>query len=139
MYRARSSPAAWNTGNACSTSAASFSVAPSGSTLRRTTPAWILPQSSPIRSPARRGTLGDGICAPERIVAPARPEQGFAELDFEGEVELGRRYERGGALEEAHGGAVVLAKIRAEAGGGQAPPRRRGQDRRRRAYPSSSR
>ena len=75
----------------------------------------------------RRGTLGEGICAPERVVAPACPEQGVAELGFEGEVDLGRRYERGGALEQADGGAVVLAEGRAVAAGGQAPPRRRGQ------------
>ena len=53
--------------------------------------------------------------------------------DLEGEVELGRRYERGGALEQADGGAVVRRTLRAAAAGGQAPPRRGGQHRRRRA------
>ena len=46
---------------------------------------------------------------------------------FEGEVDLGRGDERGGALEQAHGGAVVLAELRPVAAGGQAAPRRRGQ------------
>ena len=72
-----------------------------------------------------RGPLGEGIRAPERVAALACPEQGVDELGFEGEVELGRRHERGGALEQAHGGTVVLAEVRAPAGGGQAAPRRR--------------
>ena len=127
MYRARSSPAASNTGNACSTSAASFSVAPSGSRSMRDHARLDPPAELADTIARRRGTLGEGICAPERIVAPACPEQGVAELGFEGEVELGRRHERGGALEKAHGGAVVLAEIRAEAGRRQTPPRRRGQ------------
>ena len=63
----------------------------------------------------RRGTLGEGVCAPERFVALACPEQGVGELGFEGEVELGPGYERGGALEQADGGAVVLAEDRAAA------------------------
>ena len=56
----------------------------------------------------RRGTLGEDIRAPERVAALACPEQGVDEVGFEGEVELGRGHERGGALEQAHGGAVVL-------------------------------
>ena len=129
MYRARSSPAASNTGNACSTSAASFSARALRLEVDR---ADRLPASDPPAQLAdtiarRRGTLGEGICAPERVVAPACPEQGVAELGFEGEVELGRRYERGCALEQADSGAVVLAEGRAVAAGRQAPPRRRGQ------------
>jgi hypothetical protein len=77
--------------------------------------------------PRRRGTLRSGICAPERVVSPACPEQGLAELGLEGEVELGRWHEPGGSLEQADGGAVVLAEGRPVAAGRQAPPRRRGQ------------
>ena len=117
----------WNTGSACSTSAASFSVAPSGSR-------WSA-EGALLDSPAQlshaiargRGPLGEGIRAPQRFAALASPEQGVDEVGLEGEVELGRGHERGGALEQAHGGAVVRPELRAAAGGGQAAPRRRGQ------------
>ena len=70
----------------------------------------------------RRGPLGEGIRAPERFAALACPEQGVDELGLEGEVDLGRGHERGGALEQAHGGAVVLAGA---ARGGRPAVRRR--------------
>jgi hypothetical protein len=54
-----------------------------------------------------RGALGEQIRTSEPVDAPACPEQGVEEVGFEGEVDLGRRHERGGALEQAHGGAVV--------------------------------
>ena len=75
----------------------------------------------------RSGPLGEEICSPERVVGPACPEQGLAELGLEGEVDLVRRQERGGALEQAHGGAVVLPTRRTVAAGRQAPSRRGGQ------------
>ena len=70
----------------------------------------------------RGGSLGEGICTAERVVALARPAQGVAELDLEGEVKLDPRYERGGTLEQADGGAVILAADGAVACGGQAAP-----------------
>ena len=73
------------------------------------------------------GTLGEGICAPKCVFAPACPEQSALELELEGEVKLGRWDERGGSLVEFHGRAVVLAEGRAVAAGRQASPRRRGQ------------
>ena len=93
----------------------------------------IRPQSSPTRSPAADGMLGQGIRAPERVLAPAHPEQGVAELGLEGEVELGRRDERGGTLVQAHGRAVVLAAGRAMASRPSAAASRRRPARRRRA------
>ena len=87
---------------------------PSGSSAEADdAPLGSCPQSSATRSPAAAARSASGICAPERVVAPARPVQGFPELGLEGEVELGRRDERGGALEQADGGAVVLAGRRA--------------------------
>jgi hypothetical protein len=74
--------------------------------------------------PSSRGTLGERICAAERFVAPACPEQGVAELLFKGEIELSRRQERGGSLEQAHGRTVVLAEGRAVPASLQAPPGR---------------
>ena len=90
-------------------------------------PAWILPQSSPTRSPA--AAARSARASARRSASSPLPAQSRAshELGLEGEVELGRRHERGGALEQAHGGAVVLAEGRAVAAGRQAPPRRRGQ------------
>ena len=67
------------------------------------------------------------FCAPERVTAVASPVQGFDEVGFEGEVELGRRDEGGGALKQADGGAVVRPNLRAATGGGQASPGRGGQ------------
>jgi hypothetical protein len=75
----------------------------------------------------RSGPLGEEICSPERIVGPSCPEQGLAQLGFEGEVELVRRHERGCALEQAHGGTVVLPADRTVAAGYQAPSRLGGQ------------
>ena len=71
----------------------------------------------------RRGSLGEGICAPERIVGPPCPDQGFAKLGFKEHVELGRRDQGGGALEQADRGAVVLTQGGAVAGSRQAPTR----------------
>ncbi len=105
MYRARSLPAAWNTGSASPTSASSLSVAIARS----------------------RGPLCEGTRAPERVASPTCLEQGVDDVDLEGDVELGRGHKRDGALEQAHGGGVVLPELRPAAGGGQAPPRRRGQ------------
>ena len=56
-----------------------------------------------------RGAVRERIGAPERLVDLACPEQDLDELGFEGEVELGRRHERGCALEEARRRPVVLA------------------------------
>ena len=71
-------------------------------------------------------------CAREsarRSASSTLPAQNRAshELGFEGEVELGRRHERGCALQEARRRPVVLAERRSLAAGGQAAPRRRGQ------------
>ena len=76
MYRAMSSPAAWNTGNACSTSADSFSAAPSGSTEQA--------EQAPLDPPAelgdtiarRRRTLGEGFRAPQRVFGRCPPRTG---------------------------------------------------------------
>ena len=124
MYSAMSSPAAWNTGNARSTSA--------GQLLRRALGLDVDAEHGRQDAPAeladtvagRGGSLGEGFCAPHRVVGPACPGQGFAELDLEGQVELGRRDEGGGALEQADGGAVVLAEGRAVAARHQVSPRR---------------
>ena len=69
MYSAMSSPAAWNTGNACSTSANRFRRG----ALRLAAEA----EQAPVDSPAelvdtiagRRRTLGEGIGAPDRVSA----------------------------------------------------------------------
>ncbi len=98
----------------------SVSAAPSGSTVMRNMAAWIAPAELADTVARRSGSLGEGFCAPQRVVGPACPEQCFAELGFEGEVDLGRRYERGGALEQAHGGAIVLAEM---SRGGRLPVR----------------
>ena len=140
MYRARSSPAAWNTGSA----SLDERRQPLG---RRALRLEVEADHARLDLPAqlghaiagRRGALGEGICAPERVAALASPVQGFAEVGLEGEVELGRRDERGGALEQADGGAVVLpgaARGGRRRSGAAAPPR---PDRRRRAVPSSAR
>jgi hypothetical protein len=57
----------------------------------------------------RRGTLGKSVGPPERLISPAGPDQGHGELDFEREVAVGGRHERGCTLEQADGGTVVLA------------------------------
>ena len=74
-----------------------------------------------------RGAVRERLGTPERLVDLACPEQDLDELGLEGEVELGRRHERGCALEEARRRPVVLAERRSLAAGGQAAPRRRGQ------------
>ena len=75
----------------------------------------------------RSRTVGESVCAPERLVGPASPEQGVSELELEGEVDLGRGHERGRALEQAHGGAVVLAPGRALAARSETLPCRGGE------------
>ena len=98
----------------------------SGSRSRRNMPPWTLPQSSAIRSPAAAARSARESARRSDVVGPACPEQGFAELDLDGEVELGRRDERGGALEQADGGAVVLAEGCARSAAGRQPSPRRG-------------
>ena len=93
----------------------------------RTTPAWTPPQSS-----ADAITCAAALSArssARRTASSALPVQCSASLEFdlEGEIELGRRHESSGALEQAHGGGVVLADGRAVAAGREAPPRRGGQ------------
>jgi hypothetical protein len=73
-----------------------------------------------------RGPFGEGVRAPERIDAPADPEQGVCELGLESEVELAQGHERDSALEQAQGGGVVGPELRAVAAGRQTPLRRRG-------------
>ena len=87
----------------------------------------ILPHSSPTRSPA--AAARSARASARRSASSPLPAQKSASTSssLEGEVDLGRRDERGGALEQAHGGAVVLAGAARAAAGGQAPPRRRGQ------------
>src|SRR5439155_21596970 len=74
-----------------------------------------------------RGTLSEGTRPPERVASPTCLEQGVDDVDLEGEVDLGRGHEWDGALEQAHGGGVVLPELRPAAGGGQAAPGRSGQ------------
>ena len=118
MYRAKSSPAAWNTGNARSTSVASLSAAPSGSSLAAEYALLDPPAELGDAIPCRDGALGERFGAPQRVAGPAPPGQRVDELALEGQVELGRRDEGGGALEQAYGGGVVLAE---EPRGGRRP------------------
>src|SRR5207247_8390096 len=74
-----------------------------------------------------RGPLGEGIRAPERVVSLPCLKQGVDDVDLERDVELARGHERGGALEQADGGAVVLTEVGSVAAGGQAASRRRSQ------------
>ena len=127
MYRAMSSPAAWNTGNACSTSADSSSAAPSGSRPRRNTPPWTSPQSSPTRSPAAARSLGKAsLAGARRRPCPSRTVLRRAHVSRVRSSSAGG-HERGGALEQARRGAVVRASCARSTGGRQAPPRSRGQ------------
>ena len=127
MYRARSARAASKMGNASSTRAFSFAVSPSGSRFVRMTVRLDPPAELRNLVACVRGAVRERIGAPERLVDLACPEQGLDELGFEGEVELGRRHERGCALQEARRRPVVLAERRSLAAGGQAAPRLRGQ------------
>ena len=105
----------------------SFAVSPSGSRSVRTSVALILPQSRPDLVACGRGAVRERLGAPECLVDLACPEQDVDELGFEGEVELGRRHERGCALQEARRRRVVLAERGSLAAGGQAAPRLRAQ------------
>ena len=125
MYRARSSPAASNSGIACSAIVASRSVAPSGSKKRRTWPSLIFPHELAYAIARSRGPLGEGLSGPERVVPFACPEQGVEKVVLERDVDLGRGNEGDGALEQADRGGVVNAEQR-PAGrrrpGASAPP-----------------
>ena len=84
----------------------------------------ILPGDLADTIALRSGPFGEEICSPERIVGPPRPEQGVDDPGLEGEVDLARRQEHGGALQQARGGTVVLPTRRTVAAGRQAPSRR---------------
>ena len=87
----------------------------------------IRPQSSPTRSPAADARSASERRAAERLVAPPDREQDVDEVDLESDVELGRRNERRGPLEQAQRGAEVVSRERPLPGGGQAALRRRRQ------------
>ena len=58
---------------------------------------------------ARRRTLGEIVCPPERLIGPASPCKSVSKLELEDEVDPGRGNQSGRALEQADGSAVVLA------------------------------
>src|SRR5215211_1187708 len=61
---------------------------------------------------------------PERLAGLASPGEGSDEGQLEWHVDLSRRYEGGGALEQVQGGAEVLPRQGPATGGGQVAPRR---------------
>ena len=75
----------------------------------------------------RRSPLGSLPRALEGFVALSGPEQGVDEIVLEGDVDLVRRHERCGSLQQVRSREVVDPRERPAAGGRQSPPRRRRQ------------
>jgi hypothetical protein len=73
------------------------------------------------------GSLGERLRTPDCLVSSAGPGQDLAKLALEGDVNLRRQHQPGGALEQPARGEVVLPARGALTGVGKPPARRAGQ------------